>query len=44
MTKGPLEMDFNAFVGAETSILKGINVNNKACISKKFYKIYKLSH
>ena len=42
MTKGPLEMDFNAFVGAETGILKGINVNNKACISKNFHNLANL--
>ena len=35
-------MDFNAFVGAETGILKGINVNNKACISKNFHNLAKL--
>ena len=33
MTRGE-EVDFNVFVGAETGILKGVNVNNKASISK----------
>ena len=42
MTKGPIEIDFNAFVGAETGILKGVNVNNKACISKNFHNLANL--
>jgi len=42
MTKGPVEIDFNAFVGAETGILKGVNVNNKACISKNFHNLVNL--
>jgi len=42
MTKGPPEIDFNAFVGAETGILKGINVNNKASISKNFHNLANL--
>eukprot|EP00090_Calanus_glacialis_P041497 TRINITY_DN7337_c0_g1_i1.p1 TRINITY_DN7337_c0_g1~~TRINITY_DN7337_c0_g1_i1.p1 ORF type:complete len:434 (-),score=152.92 TRINITY_DN7337_c0_g1_i1:44-1345(-) len=42
MTKGPAEIDFNVFVGAETGILKGINVNNKASISKNFHNLASL--
>jgi len=42
MTKGPPEIDFNAFVGAETGILKGINVHSKACISKNFHNLTNL--
>jgi len=42
MTKGETEIDFNVFVGAETGILKGINVNNKASISKNFHNLSSL--
>ena len=42
MTKGGTEIDFNVFAGAETGILKGANVNNKACISKNFHNLANL--
>jgi len=42
MTKGSAEIDFNVFVGAETGILKGVNVNNKASISKNFHNLSNL--
>ena len=42
MTKGGTEIDFNVFAGAETGILKGANVNNKACISKNFHNLSNL--
>ena len=42
MTKGSTEVDFNVFVGAETGILKGININNKTNISKNFHNLSNL--
>jgi hypothetical protein len=36
------EQDFNVFVGAETGILKGVNVNRKMCISKNFHNLKSL--
>merc|ERR550519_2040717 len=42
MTKGPVELDFNAFAGAETGILKGVNVNSKTSISKNFHNLANL--
>ena len=42
MTKGGSEIDFNVFVGAETGILKGANINNKASISKNFHNLSNL--
>jgi hypothetical protein len=36
------QMDFNVFVGAETGILKGINVNRKTNICKNFHNIKSL--
>ena len=42
MTKGGTEIDFNVFAGAETGILKGANVNNKACTSKNFHNLSNL--
>ena len=42
MTKGGTEIDFNVFVGAETGILKGANINNKASISKNFHNLSNL--
>ncbi len=36
------QMDFNVFVGAETGILKGINVNRKMNICKNFHNIKSL--
>ena len=36
------ELDFNVFVGAETGILKGVNVNQKATISKNFHNLSNL--
>ena len=42
MTKGGTEIDFNCFVGAETGILKGTNINNKASISKNFHNLSNL--
>ncbi|XP_042221798.1 WD repeat-containing protein 74-like [Homarus americanus] len=33
------EQDFNVFVGTETGILKGVNLNQKAVIHKNFHKI-----
>lgn len=38
MTKGE-EVDFNVFVGAETGILKGVNVNKKGNIIKNFHNL-----
>ena len=43
MTKGETEIDFNVFAGAETGILKAANINNKACISKNFHNLSKLT-
>ncbi|XP_076054973.1 WD repeat domain 74 lethal (2) k09848 isoform X2 [Oratosquilla oratoria] len=31
--------DFNVFVGAETGVLKGININRKAVVQKNFHKL-----
>ena len=42
MKKDIKELDFNVFVGAETGILKGINVNKKATITKNFHNLSKL--
>ena len=42
MKKEKGEPDFNVFVGAETGILKGINVNKKATISKNFHNLSNL--
>ena len=36
------EQDFNVFAGAETGILKGVNVNRKMCISKNFHNLKSL--
>jgi hypothetical protein len=36
------EQDFNVFVGTETGILKGVNVNRKMCISKNFHNLKSL--
>jgi len=41
--KEEAEKDFNLFVGAETGILKGINVNRKLCIAKNFRNFTNLS-
>lgn len=37
------ERDFNVFVGAETGILKGVNINPKVNISKNIHNIKNLS-
>ena len=42
MKKDSAELDFNVFVGAETGILKGVNVNQKATISKNFHNLANL--
>ena len=42
MKKDSAELDFNVFVGAETGILKGVNVNQKATISKNFHNLSNL--
>ena len=36
------EVDFNVFVGAETGILKGVNVHNKGNIAKNFHNLKSL--
>ena len=41
MTKGE-GADFNVFVGAETGILKGVNVNVKGNIVKNFHNLKSL--
>ena len=41
MTKDT-EVDFNVFVGAETGILKGVNVHNKGNIAKNFHNFKSL--
>ena len=41
MTKDA-EVDFNVFVGAETGILKGVNVHNKGNIVKNFHNLKSL--
>ena len=41
MTKD-VEVDFNVFVGAETGILKGVNVHNKGNIVKNFHNLKSL--
>ena len=41
MTKD-IEVDFNVFVGAETGILKGINVHSKGNIVKNFHNLKSL--
>ena len=41
MTKDT-EVDFNVFVGAETGILKGINVHSKGNIVKNFHNLKSL--
>jgi len=41
MTKDT-EVDFNVFVGAETGILKGVNVHNKGNIAKNFHNLKSL--
>lgn len=41
MTKGE-GVDFNVYVGAETGILKGVNVNNKGNIMKNFHNLKSL--
>ncbi|XP_045102755.1 WD repeat-containing protein 74-like [Portunus trituberculatus] len=38
----PVVSDFNVYVGTETGILKGINLNQKAVIHKNFHKIQAL--
>ena len=42
MKKESTELDFNVFVGAETGILKGVNVNQKATISENFHNLSNL--
>ena len=42
MKKERADLDFNVFVGAETGILKGVNVNQKATISKNFHNLSNL--
>ena len=37
-----VERDFNLFVGCETGILKGVNINPKANLQKNFHQIAKL--
>jgi len=41
MTKD-VEVDFNVFVGAETGILKGVNVHSKGNIVKNFHNLKSL--
>ena len=41
MTKD-IEVDFNVFVGAETGILKGVNVHSKGNIVKNFHNLKSL--
>ena len=41
MTKDA-EVDFNVFVGAETGILKGVNVHSKGNIVKNFHNLQHL--
>ena len=41
MTKDA-EVDFNVFVGAETGILKGVNVHSKGNIVKNFHNLKSL--
>ena len=42
MTKGGTEVDFNVFVGAETGILKGVNINQQKHITKNFHNLTNL--
>jgi len=42
MAINSVDIDFNVFVGAETGILKGVNVNDKASIAKNFHNLASL--
>jgi len=37
------ERDFNVFCGADIGVFKGININNKCCLSKNFEKLSSLT-
>ncbi|XP_059093763.1 WD repeat-containing protein 74-like [Tigriopus californicus] len=39
MTKSSSQKDFNAFVGCETGLLKGVSINPKCNISKNFHNL-----